>query len=313
MSTVFVYSTLENKCIGGIKMSASYVIFVDSTTDLPAEMADKLGLQVIPYIYTLNGKEYHNYLDYRELSVKDFYNALREGKTGSTTQVTSHRYMEAWRPYLEDGKSVLYMCLSSMLSKSYDQSMLAAREAMETYPGCKVITIDTKSASLGQGLLAVQAVKARDEGKSLDEAATYIESIIPKLQHWVMADDLHHLKRGGRISGAKAVIGTMLNVKPILTVTDKGKLAPAGKARGRNKALALFLENMNKYEYVSGEMVYIAHSDVPELAKQLADMLKEKGVKDVVINEIGPVIGAHTGPGTIALMFIGKGDRVKQD
>lgn len=292
-------------------MSANYVIFVDSTVDLPAKMADDLGLQVIPFIFTLEGKEYYNYLDYRELPVKDFYNALREGKMGSTTQVISHRYLEAWKPFLEDGKDVLYTCLSSMLSKSYEQSVLAAREAMETYPGRKVITIDSKSACLGQGLLAVQAAKARDAGKTLDEAAAHIEKIIPKLQHWVMADDLNHLKRGGRVSGAKAFVGTMLNVKPILTMTNEGRLAPVSKARGRNKALALFLEYMDKYEFEQNEEIFIAHSDVPELAKQLADMIIEKyGKKEIIVNEIGPVIGAHTGAGTIALMFIGKGERV---
>lgn len=291
---------------------SSYVIFIDSTTDLPAKMADELGLNVIPYIYTLDGKEYYNHLDYRDLSVKDFYNALRAGKTGSTTQVTSHRYFEAWKPFLEDGKDVIYMCLSSMLSKSYEQSILAAREAEETFPGRRVITIDSKSASLGQGLLAVKAAKARDEGKSLEEAAAYLESIVPKIQLWIMADDLQHLKRGGRISGAKAVVGTMLNVKPILTFSDTGRLAPVGKARGRSKAIALFIEQMEKYKYIKGETIYIAHSDVPELAHQLKEAVEESyGEKDIIVNEVGPVIGAHTGPGTIAIVFIGNEEREK--
>ncbi|MCL1863629.1 MAG: DegV family protein [Defluviitaleaceae bacterium] len=289
----------------------NYVIFVDSTVDLPDKMAKDLDLNVIPYIYTLDGKEYYNHLDYRELPVKDFYNALREGKKGTTTQVTSHRYMDAWKPYLEDGKNILYMCLSSMLSKSYDQSILASREAMATFPGCKVITIDSKSASLGQGLLAIKAAKVRDEGKTLNEAAEILEETVKTLHHWVMADDLHHLKRGGRISGTKAVIGTMLNVKPILTISDTGKLAPVGKARGRNKALSLFVDNMEKYEYIKGEPVCIAHSDVPESAEQLKTLLSEKfGEIDIVVNDIGPVIGAHTGPGTIAVMFNAKKERV---
>ncbi|MCL2225158.1 MAG: DegV family protein [Defluviitaleaceae bacterium] len=291
---------------------SNYEIFVDSTTDLAADMAEQLGLHVIPYIYTLDGKDYHNYLDYRELSVQDFYNALRAEKTASTTQVTAHRYLEAWRPFLEDGKDVVYMCLSSMLSKSYEQSLLAAREAEESFPGRRVIAIDSKSASLGQGLLAVMAARARDAGKTRDELAAYIEGLVPKIQHWIMADDLHHLKRGGRISGAKAVIGTMLNVKPVLTIGTSGKLAPVSKARGRNKALALFLEQLEKYKY-DGGTVCIAHSDVPELAAQFKEMLAEKGVTDVITNEIGPVIGAHTGPGTIALVFAGEGARENVD
>jgi len=170
----------------------SFKIVVDSTTDLPHELAEKWGLTVIPYIYTLDGKEYHNYLDYRELSVKGFYDALREGKMASTTQVTTFRYMETWKPILEGGEDILYMCLSSALSKSYDQSVLAAREANEEFPDRKIVTIDSKAASLGQGALAFYAAKARDEGKSLEETAAYIEGLIPKLQHWIMADDLHH-------------------------------------------------------------------------------------------------------------------------
>ena len=291
-------------------MSNSYVIFADSTIDLPAQMAENLGINVIPFIFTLDGKDYYNYLDYRELSVKNFYNALRDGKMGSTTQVTQHRYMEAWEPFLQEGKDVIYMCLSSGLSKSYDQSMLAARSAMEEYPGRKVITIDSKSASLGQGLLAAKAAKLRGEGRTIDELAAELEKIVPKINVWAMADDLHHLKRGGRISGAKAAIGTMLNVKPILTIASDGKLIPVTKARGRNKALAMFVEYLEKFQYVKNEPIYIAHSDVPELARQLKDMLTEKyKISDIIVNEVGPVIGAHTGPGTIALMFMATEDR----
>lgn len=295
-------------------MSTNYEIFCDSTTDLPAKMADDMGVHVIPYIFTLDGKEYHNYLDYRELPVKDFYNALRDGKMGSTTQVTTHRYLEAWKPFLEDGKDILYMALSSILSKSYEQSVLAAREAMETYPGRKVVAIDTKSASAGQGLLAEHAAKAKAAGKSLDEAAAYIEELIPKLHHWVMADDLHHLKRGGRVSGARAVIGTMLNVKPILTMTDIGRLAPVGKARGRNKAYSTLVNKMEELNFEKDETVYIAHGDVLDQANTIKDMMTEQyGIKNIVVNEIGPVIGAHSGPGTISIMFLGKGARVKLD
>jgi DegV family protein with EDD domain len=160
----------------------------------------------------------------------------------------------------------------------------------------------------------IKAAQAKKDGKTLDEAAAYIEETKKNLHLWVMADDLHHLKRGGRISGAKAVVGTMLNVKPILTVGINGKLAPVGKAHGRNKALAVLLENMEKYEYIKGGTIFIAHSDDIELAQQLEGMIVEKyGKKEIIINEIGPVIGAHTGPGTIAIMFIGKGERVTLD
>jgi len=288
-------------------MGANYKIVVDSTTDLTPELTQKWGLKVIPYIFTLDGKDYYNHLDYRELSVKDFYNALRDGKMATTTLVTAPRYIEAWEPILKEGNDVLYMCLSSSLSKSYEQSVLAANEAMEAYPGRKVITIDSKAASLGQGLLGYYAAKARDEGKTLEENAAYIEELIPCLQHWVVADDLHHLRRGGRVSGASAFVGTMLNIKPILTILDSGKLVPLSKVRGWAKVREYIKERVDEYKFApTDQPVFIAHSDSLDMANNIADDIRAKfGTKEFVINNIGPVIGAHTGPGTIAVIFLG--------
>jgi DegV family protein with EDD domain len=286
---------------------SNYVIITDSTTDLPQSKAKEWGVEIIPFIFNLDGKEYYNYLDWRDLSVKDFYDALRAGKTGSTTQVNQFRYIEIWEPFLKAGKDILYMCLSSALSKSYDQSMLAAEEMREKYPDRKIITIDTKSASLGMGLLAYYAAKGRDEGKNVDELAEYIEKLIPIMHHWVMADDLHHLRRGGRVSGAAAFVGTMLSVKPMIHITAEGKLTPMTKARGRNKALEFMLEQMTFHQMSPADQpVFISHSDAPDLAEQLKNMIIAKhGKREFIINEIGPVIGAHTGPGTIALFFVG--------
>ena len=288
-------------------MSANYTIVVDSTTDLPLSLAEEWGITVVPYIFTMDGKDYYNYLDYRELSVKDFYQNLRDGKMATTTQVTAHRYMEIWEPSLKEGKDILYMCLSSALSKSYDQSMLAAQEAMEAYPGRKVITIDSKSASLGQGLLAYYAAQARDEGKSLEENAAYIERLVPRVQHWIVPDDLHHLKRGGRLSGASALVGSMLSIKPILTMNDEGRLVPVGKARGWGKAVQALKDRCDEHKFTPADQpVFIAHGDAADKANQVAAELKTKyGTSQFFINEIGPVIGAHAGPGTIALIFLG--------
>jgi DegV family protein with EDD domain len=286
---------------------SDYVIITDSTTDLPQHKAEEWKLEIIPYIFTLDGKEYLNYLDWREISVKGFYDALRAGKVGSTTQVNQFRYMDIWEPFLEKGKDILYMCLSSQLSKSFEQSELAVREMQEKYPNRKVITIDTKSASMGMGLLAYYAAKGRDEGKSLDELAEYVNGIIPVMHHWVMADDLHHLRRGGRVSGAAAFVGSMLNVKPMIHMTKNGKLTPLTKARGRNKALEFMLEQLTFHEMSPADQpVFISHSDAPDMAEQLKQMILNKhGDREFIVNEIGPVIGAHTGPGTIALFFIG--------
>jgi DegV family protein with EDD domain len=288
-------------------MSVNYQIVVDSTTDLPATMADEMGLVVIPYIVSMDGKEYYNYLDGREISAKDFYNALRAGKQATTTQVTAFRYAEAWEPFLSEGMDVLYMCLSSGLSKSYDQSLIAVAEMKEKYPDRKVISIDTRSASAGQGALAIYAARARDEGKSLEENAAYLEGIIPRVQHWIMADDLHHLKRGGRVSGAAAMIGTMLSVKPLLNIFANGSLAPVAKAKGRKKAMAHIVEQMAAQKVdATNQPLCIAHGDDIELAQMLQSLIVEKfGECEFIINDFGPVIGAHTGPSSLAAVFVG--------
>jgi len=283
----------------------NYVVVSDSCGDLTPAMAERLV--IIPYIYNLDGTEYYNYPDNRGQSIKDFYNALRAGKMATTTQVTPQRYEEVWTPFLQEGKDVLYICLSSMLSKSYEMSQLAARDLMEKYPDRKIITIDSKAASMGIGLLGLSAIKALDEGKSIDEAAAYVNDVVTRVHHWVMADDLHHLRRGGRVSGAAAFVGSMLSVKPVLVVTDEGKLLPLHKARGREKAFDYITSKLEeaKYDPKYGP-IFIAHSDVPDYAKQMQDMIAAKfGYTSFLVNEIGPVIGAHTGPGTIALIFEG--------
>jgi len=288
-------------------MNTNYQIVVDSTSDLPAKMADEMGLVVIPYIVSMDGKDYYNYLDGREISAKDFYNALRSGKQATTTQVTPFRYVETWEPFLSEGKDILYMCLSSGLSKSYDQSLMAVKEMQEKYPERKVISIDTRSASVGQGILAIYAARARDEGKSLEENAAHLEELVPRVQHWIMADDLHHLKRGGRVSGAAAIMGTMLSVKPILNIFGNGKIAPVAKVKGRKKAMAHIVEQLVSQQVdVANRPMCIAHGDDIELAQMLQDLVIEKfGKCEFVVNDFGPVIGAHTGPSAIAAVFIG--------
>ena len=268
---------------------------------------------MIPFIVTLDGKDYYNYLDNREITPKQFYDALRKGKTSTTTQVTAHRYIEAWEPFLKDGKDILYLCLSSALSKSYEQSMLAARQLSKDYPKSKIITIDSKSASLGQGALAVYAANAKKQGRTIEEVAELLERLIPRLQHWVVADDLYHLKRGGRLSGTAAVIGSLLKVKPVLTLLSDGSLTPKTKARGQKAAFKHIVDEMAKQKVkVSEQTICIAHSDSPDAAQALQEMIMSKfGNCNFVVGEIGPVIGTHTGPGTVACIFLGakRGDK----
>jgi len=290
-------------------MSMNYVIVSDSCGDLPENLAE--GMVIIPYIYTLDSKEYYSYLDYREQSSKDFYDALRAGKMATTTQVTPQRFAEIWEPLLKEGKDIVYICLSSMLSKSFEMSQMAARELGEKYPDRKIATIDSKAASIGIGLLGVNAVKAQQSGKSFEETVALVKDNITFLQHWIIADDLHHLRRGGRVSGASAFVGTMLSVKPILSVRPEGNIEPRHKARGQDKAFEQIASKLeeNKYSPEDGP-IYIVHSDVPDYAIKLQEIITKKyGHKDFVIHGIGPVIGAHTGPGTIALIFLGRTER----
>jgi len=288
-------------------MSTPFQIVVGSTADLPANIAEECNITVIPFIFTIGGRDYYNYLDNRELSPKDFYKALGEGATATTTQVTTYRYIETWEPFLKEGKDILYICLSSALSKSFDQSVMAAREITEQYPERKVITIDSKSASIGQGLLAYYAAMARDKGLSIEETAKRVENLIPRLQHWVVADDLNHLKRGGRVSGVAATVGILLSVKPILTVLDNGSLAPKAKVKGKKNALAYIADQMTAQKVnPKSQTIAIAHCATPETARHLQDMIIAKfGPCKFIIADIGPVIGAHTGPGAITLVFLG--------
>ncbi|MCL2203381.1 MAG: DegV family protein [Defluviitaleaceae bacterium] len=287
-------------------MRKEFQIVIDSTADLRPEWAQEWGIHtVIPYIVTVDGKDYFNYLDGRDISTKDFYNLLRSGKTGSTTQITAFRYIEAWEPLLKSGQDILYLCLSGALSKSYEQSLLAVAEMGKRYPERKVISLDTKSASLGQGLLVYYAVCAQREGKTLEETATYVEGLVPRLFHWIMADDLHHLRRGGRVSGAAAFVGSMLKIKPMLTVVADGRIVPIHKVRGHEKAIEYILSRMEVHK-MEEQLVGIVHSDAPELADQLKEKITAKyGNLEFLVNSIGPVIGAHTGPGTVAAVFLG--------
>jgi DegV family protein with EDD domain len=289
-------------------MQNDYVLITDSTTDLPQSLADEWGLHIVPYIFILDGQEYLNYLDHRVLSSKDFYDAIRSGKQASTSLVTEQRYIETFEPFLQQGKDILYLCLSSGLSSSYGQCLLAAEALKEKYPERKLIMLDSLSASMGQGLLAYYAAQARKNGKSLEENAEYIKALIPRTVHWVRADDLHHLRRGGRVSGAAAFMGTMLGIKPMIHVNDEGRLIPVAKIRGKTKSLEFMVDKLAAAAVEPiDNIIFISHSDAPDEAAMLADMVTKKvGKREFIINDIGPVIGAHTGTGTVTLFFLGE-------
>ena len=284
---------------------SDYVIVTDSSADLPASLVQELGVEVLPLSFTVQDKTYHNYPDDREMDPKVFYKMLRDGEMATTSAVNVAEYTNMLEPLLQAGKDVLVLAFSSGLSTTYQSSVITVNELSEQYPDRKIYTVDTLCASLGQGLLVWHAVQEQKKGKSIEEVRDWVEENKLHLCHWFTVDDLHFLKRGGRISAATAVVGTMLSIKPVLHVDDEGHLISMGKARGRGASLTALVDHMEQ-TVTDVDTVFISHGDcLADAEKVAADVKKRFGTKDVVINNVGPVIGAHSGPGTLALFFLG--------
>ena len=286
---------------------SNFVILTDSSADLSEELVRELDLLVLPLSFQLQGKTYHNYPDNREISPGEFYRLLRAGESCTTSAVNVAAYQDILEPLLQAGKDVLILSFSSGLSATYQSSKVAVEELSEKYPQRKLLLSDTLSASLGQGLLVWHAAQKRNAGASIEEVHAWVEEQKLHLCHWFTVDDLHFLKRGGRVSAATAMVGTMLHIKPVLHVDDEGHLINMSKARGRTASLMALVDEMEKTAYDPGaQTVFISHGDCLEDAQTVANELKRRfGVKHVVLNHIGPVIGAHSGPGTVALFFLG--------
>lgn len=280
----------------------SFKIITDSCCDLSAEMAAKLDIHIVPLSVLFDGQHFED----GQIPYKEFYDGLRAGKTASTSAVNPDTWGSAMKPYLDQGQDVLVLAFSSGLSTTYQSAVIAADELREKYPQRKILALDTLCASLGQGLLVYYAAGLRDQGKSIEETAQWVQDNRLNIAHWVTVDDLMHLKRGGRISATTAVMGTMLSIKPIIHVDDEGKLINVGKSRGRKTALNYVADKLGETGLPGkNDVVFLSHSDCIDDANQVARLVKEKyGVKEVVINYIGDVIGSHTGPGTIALFFL---------
>jgi DegV family protein with EDD domain len=284
-----------------------YIIVTDSTCDLPAELVEKLGVKVIPMLFELQEKSYMNYLDAREMNLHEFYERLRKGEKSVTSLINTEAFIEFFEPIIKEGKDILYIAFSSGLSGTYNSALLAIEELREEYNDSKVIAIDSKAASVGEGLLVYTAAMKKADGMDIDDLHDWILQHIYKLCHWFTVDDLNHLKRGGRVSAISATIGTALDVKPILHVDNEGHLIPMSKVRGRKKSLSALLEHMvETCTSPQEQVIFIGHGDSLKDAEILAQMIREKiSVKDIIISNIGPVIGTHSGPGTIALFFFG--------
>ena len=289
-------------------MSKEYVIMTDSSCDLPQELADQLGLEVLPLEVMADGKNYRNWLDGREIGFKEFYKLAREGKELKTSAVNTAAFEEKMEKLLKEGKDILYIGFSSGLSTTYNSGEAAARELREKYPDRKIYTVDTLAASLGQGMIIYYAAKKKEAGATIEEVRDFVENEKLHMCHWFTVDDLNYLKRGGRISAATAAVGTMLSIKPVMHMDNEGHLVAVGKARGRKAALCQLLDTRGELgEGLEGQTTFICHSDCMDDAQYVASQMKERfGVAQVNINWIGPVIGAHTGPGTIGIFFWGR-------
>ncbi len=282
-----------------------FIIVTDSTCDLPDEIAKSNNVLVMPLKVNLNDKNYKNFLDHSELDSKYFYSELKAGKVATTSQINPDEYLESLTPLLEKGLDVLILAFSSELSGTYNSARIATNELKETYKDRKIILIDTKSASLGEGFLVNLAINKQKEGKSIEEVSDYIKEMIPKVAHWFTVDDISHLVRGGRLSKTSGFIAKIANIKPILHASNEGKLVARSKVIGRKRAITALFEQMKKTALEGPQTVFIGHGDDLESAEILASLIKEHfDVKELVINTIGPVIGAHTGQGVLALFFI---------
>ncbi|MDR0840578.1 MAG: DegV family protein [Christensenellaceae bacterium] len=285
-----------------------YVIFTDSACDFPAQLAKSLGVEAAPLVVTLDGKSYRNYLDESEITFSECYRLLREGKPAITSACNAADFLSMFEPALQAGKDILYIAFSSGLSGTYNAGVLALDELQQKYPDRRIYAIDSLCASLGQGLLVYLAVQQQRAGKSLEEVRDYVLATIPHLCMWFTVDDLHHLRRGGRLSATSAMLGTMLSIKPVLHVDDAGHLIFMEKIRGRKGAMKRLIEKMEELAIDPAQQtIFISHGDCLDEAELLGEMIKEKlGVKEVIIGYVGPVIGAHAGPGVIALFFLGQ-------
>lgn len=282
-------------------------IITDSSCDLAREYIDDNNIGLLSLVLNLNGKVVKDDLG-KTLSYKDFYGQMREGATPTTSQVNAHEFEEEFLEHVKNGDSIICITISSALSGTFNSANIAKNNILEEYPDAKILLVDSLSVASGEGLLVVKACEMRDRGANAEEIVTWLEENKKKIIHSFVVDSLSHLKRGGRISGATAAIGGLLNIKPSLYIDNDGKVAQGEKIKGKKKVLR-FLVNEVKEKATNNEneTLYICHGDCLEDAKALKNMiLEEVKFKNVVINYVGNVIGAHAGPGVLAVLFLGE-------
>ena len=288
---------------------SKYLVITDSTADFTPEQIEQLGIEVIPMEFLMEDKTYLNYPDGREMTNEQFYAAMRNGSMPTTTQITSARFVEIFEPHLKEETDLLYICFSSALSATYERSVTAVEELREKYPQRQIYTVDSRSPSMGEGLLVIHALEMLKNGASVKEAAQWAEENRKYVRLWFTVNDLNHLKRGGRISAAAALFGGMLGIKPVLQVNENGELIPTEKIRGRKQSLDCIVNRMAETIINPEEQtVYIMHGDAMADAEYVADLIKKQipNVKDIKIQFVGPIIGSHTGDGIMCVIYMGK-------
>lgn len=283
---------------------SKFVITADSTVDLPKAFLEEKQVPVVSLSYIIDGATYR---DGEGLTSKEFYDKIREGAMPTTSQVNPEQARDLFEPILKGGTDILHIAFTSGLSGTYNSCRIAAEELCEEYPDRKIVVVDSLCAASGGGMLLYKAIELKEQGKSFDEIVTWVEDNKLNVCHDVTVDDLFHLHRGGRVSKTSAVLGTIIKIKPIIHVNDEGKLIVIGKERGRKKALQTLVERMEeKSQGFENDIVMITHGDALEDAEYVKGLIQDKfGITNIMINPLGTVIGSHTGPGVIALFYMG--------
>ena len=284
----------------------NYVFLADSSCDLPYEIAQNFGIEVLPMQFEMEGKNYLHYLDEREMSLEEFYTKLKDGVRATTSQINYDSYANYFEEYLKEGKDIVYVCIPSGLSGSINSCRIAINELKDKYPDRRIEVVDAGCDSIGEALLLYKVGQKYKDGCSMDELIDAINEVKTQICHWFVVDDLEHLKRGGRISAVSATFGKALQIKPILSVDQDGKLVTIGKIRGANKVFDEFLSKLKRDgRNLKDETVVIAHTRNTEGVEKLKELISPL-VKDIMVCEVGPIIGAHVGCGLLALIFSGE-------
>lgn len=285
----------------------AYKIFTDSSANLPDNIIEKYGLEIVSLVFVSDGKEYVSYAKGEKSDLKRFYSMLRDKKQITTSAINEDAFLKAFAPTLAGGEDILYLAFSSGLSASCACANNAAAELRKKYPERKLIVIDTLAASLGEGLLVLHACENLENGMAIEENAKWVEDNKLHLCHWFTVDDLGYLFRGGRVKAASYLLGTIMLIKPVMHMDNEGHLIPVSRVVGRKKSINALAEKLFTTITDKTQLICISHGDCIEDAEYLAERIREKvDVKDIVINYVDPVIGAHSGPGTLALFFLGE-------